>query len=84
MRINNWSIIYAHRYLIQVEVAMKAKELKVGEWVEYKQHPVEVVNIDMMNEQATVWDSESNAYRTINTEQLDDDPQCHCDSHTYY
>ena len=63
---------------------MKAKELKVGEWVEYKQHPVEIVNIDMQNERATVWDVQSQSRQVVDTEQLNDDPQCHCDSHIYY
>ena len=63
---------------------MKANELKIGGWVEYNKRPVEVVNIDASNEQATVRECGSNSYRTTNTEQLIDNPQCHCDSHSYY
>lgn len=63
---------------------MNAKELNIGEWVEYQNHPVTVVAIDGNNERATVWDGQNNSRFTVSTQDLKDDPQCHCDSHYYY
>ena len=63
---------------------MKARELKVGEWVEYQRHPVSVVEIDVANDRATVWDAQNNCHSSVSIQDLKDDPQCHCDSHHYY
>ena len=63
---------------------MNANELKQGESVEYKNHPVEVVAIDAKNQKVTIWDEQSSTHQTLSTSDLNADPQCHCDSHQYY
>lgn len=63
---------------------MNAKELNIGEWVEYKQHPVSIVEIDTRNERAVIWDNQNNSRLNVSVKELRDDPQCHCDSHVYY
>ncbi|WP_234402749.1 hypothetical protein [Pseudoalteromonas piratica] len=63
---------------------MQTKNLKIGEWVEYQNHPVSVVDIDSQKLCATVWDAQNDRRITVSTDELNDDPQCHCDSHHYY
>lgn len=63
---------------------MQANELKRGEWVEYNNHPVEVIAIDIQKHQATVWDEQTSTHQTLSISELIADPQCHCDSHQYY
>ncbi|RJE78213.1 hypothetical protein BGP78_05855 [Pseudoalteromonas sp. MSK9-3] len=63
---------------------MNLKELRNGEWVEYNNHPVEVIGIDEILKVATVYDHQNQKQLTLTENDLIADPQCHCDSYQYY
>ncbi|MCF2856134.1 hypothetical protein L1286_01495 [Pseudoalteromonas sp. SMS1] len=63
---------------------MNIEEIRKGEWLEYHEHPVEVLSVDRQHSMVTVWDEKNQSKVDLHIDELKDDPQCHCDSYLYY
>ncbi|KZN46143.1 hypothetical protein L1077_08930 [Pseudoalteromonas luteoviolacea] len=63
---------------------MNIEDIQKGEWLEYQDHPVEVLIVDRRNQVVTVWDERSQRKIDLHADLLKEDPQCHCDSFLYY